>query len=64
MPSSKKLVLGLLLLTASFSVYANNCIIGDGVTDCSAGNVDISVVSTGILNNGTILGDEAGAWNY
>tara|TARA_B110000259_G_scaffold43786_1_gene50557 strand:- start:2679 stop:4547 length:1869 start_codon:yes stop_codon:yes gene_type:complete len=62
MPSSKKLVLGLLLLTASFSVYANNCIIGDGVTDCSAGNVDISVVSTGILNNGTILGDEAGAW--
>jgi len=40
----------------------NFCIIGDNTTDCSLNHLDITSLSTGIINTGNILGDVNGEW--
>jgi hypothetical protein len=58
------LVACLFMLASTSKAYAvNNCIIGDAVTDCSLLGADITAVTTGVVNNGLIIGDNIlNAW--
>jgi hypothetical protein len=57
------LVFTIFITVFTGKAYAvNNCITGDVSTDCSLGGVNVSLVNTGVVNNGSILGDGNGAW--
>ena len=50
------------LATVSANASPNYCIIGDNSTDCSLNSVDLTSITTGIVNTGDILGDGIGWW--
>jgi len=50
------------LATVSANASPNYCIISDNSTDCSLNPVDLTSITTGIVNTGDILGDGNGWW--
>ena len=61
---NKFVLFSILIYLCPNSSYAspNFCIIGDNTTDCSLNPLDITSLSTGIINNGDILGDGINGW--
>ena len=61
---NKFVFFSILIYLCPNSSYAspNFCIIGDNTTDCSSNPLDITSLTTGIINNGDILGDGNGWW--
>jgi outer membrane autotransporter protein len=61
---NKFVFFNILIYLCPNSSYAspNFCIIGDNTTDCSSNPLDITSLTTGIINNGDILGDGNGWW--
>jgi hypothetical protein len=59
---NKFVFFSILIYLCPNSSYAspNFCIIGDNTTDCSSNPLDITSLTTGIINNGDILGDGNG----